>query len=159
MHARTSAILVTASAVAMSYIILIVGSMLPRFFAVSYKLSSPAEVQDFMQGPTRFAVAYSWAFALAIGLIGVVTATLCYRCPTRTSQLTVLGLCAQAALLWVVMFCYCYDGFCGPMSLHHGPNFELPQFVLFEFGVFPVTFVMLTVTILTALTKGRYGNV
>jgi hypothetical protein len=89
---------------------------------------------------TQFAARFYWAFALAVVLICVVVVTLLRQSPTRLLQLLAIGLSAQALVVWFAMFCYCYLGLTGSMSLpFHDARFEFAQFFQFAFGVFPVT--------------------
>ena len=154
MRAYTSIILLVTSAIGMCYLVLHGGYCLPILFARLYGIHSLAEVRDFMPALTRIAVDYSWVFAAFIGLTTIVSIALFDRYPARLFQFTLLGLCSQGILLWLTLFAYFYDGFEGPMSLHHGPEFDFGAFMGSGFGVFPVTLVGLVAAFITALFAG-----
>ena len=46
------------------------------------------------------------------------------------------------------MFCYCYDGFCGDVCMHHGPSFEVAEFFSCGYGVFPTTLMAIALPLL-----------
>jgi hypothetical protein len=101
-----------------------------------------------MLAPTRVASEHTWVFVLGILLVVVASVIGLKRSPGNALQITVVGLCMQGALVWVAMFCFCYSGFCGPMTLHHGPAFDPAEFVSFEAGVFPITLAALLAPII-----------
>jgi len=49
------------------------------------------------------------------------------------------------------MFCFFYDGFLGPMSLHHQSQFEFIELVRFERGIFPIAFLSITAPLIFSL--------
>jgi hypothetical protein len=155
MKIRVPILLLAAAAVVSGYVVLLIGDVIPRFFQVAYK-ETTAGALDIMPVPTRFASEYAWLFALVVLLV-VIVAALCLRhSPTNAILISTVGLCAQGAVVWAAMFCFCYKAFCGPMSLHHGPAFDPAEFVSFEAGVFPITLAALLAPII-ALCIHRKG--
>jgi hypothetical protein len=144
MSTRLPSLLLAAVAVVASYVVLVVGDLVPRFFQVTFKLKQE-EVAGFMSHPTRFATASSWVFVVAV-LLALSVALLLFRLhPGHMVRVTVATLCVQGVIVWITFFCYCYDAFCGPMSLHHGPEFDPAQFFRFEVGVFPATLLFILI--------------
>ena len=150
MSTRLPSLLVAAVAVVFSYLVLVVGDLVPRFLQVAFKLK-PEEVTGFMSFPTRFATGSSWLFVVAVLLALSVGLVLFRLHPGHVVRVTVATLCVEAAVVWIAFFCYCYDGFCGPMSLHHGPKFDAIEFNRFGAGVFPVTLVMILIPLIGSL--------
>lgn len=139
MSARLANSLLAASAIVASYVILLVGYMLPGLFAGAYQLQTAVEVDMLMPPLTQFASRFAWVFVLIVVLVSVVALTLLQRASVRRTELLAIALSSQALVVWLAMFCYCFDGFRGPISLHHEPRFEFAQFIRLAFGVFPVT--------------------
>jgi hypothetical protein len=52
--------------------------------------------------------------------------------------------------IWIWGFLLCYDGFTGPMSLHHDSQFEIGMFIRFLGGIFPIV-------IITAMVYFAFG--
>lgn len=149
--------LLVSSGVACFYVILRVGSFLPRFFEVAYKLKS-TEVVSFMHTPTRLASGHSWGFAFLLAVILAFTCITLNRHPLRALQIAVVGLCAQGIVFWAAMFCFCYEGFCGPVSVHSGAQFSFVEFVKFEGGVFPVTLLGILIPVVAFGVFGSPGK-
>jgi hypothetical protein len=152
--------ILAASAVVASYVVLLVGHVLPKLFANAYLIApSSSDLVILMPPLTQFATRHTWVFALAIVLICVAVVLLFQRPGARVSPLVAIGLSAQALVVWFAMFCFCYDGFGGGMCLHHGPEFEFSQFMQFAFGVFPVTLCAIVVPGLFAfLSPNEWGT-
>ena len=131
--------LLVGSAVLTGYAILRLADNLPRYFIVAYGLE-PGEVRNFMPIPTTFAVENSWIFVLLLSAV-LMSSILALRLSRNSVRVVVNGLCLQWMLLWIAMFCYCYEGFSGPFSLRSGPKFSLIQFLTFEMALFPVSFL------------------
>lgn len=153
MITHLSSLLLAATAVVLSHVLLFVGTIVPRFFQVAYQLK-PNEVTNFMPPLTRFATKFSWVFVLAIILTLGLSVVQLWRYPRRTTQTIVFGLCAQGATVWFAMFCYCYEGLCGPMSIHHGPQFDFGELMQFGAGIFPITLTALLTPMLGLLVWG-----
>lgn len=143
-------LLLACTALVFSFIVFRIGNFVPRFFAVSYKLR-PDEVANFMHIPTRLASEYAWLFGLALLLILVVTILTLRRCPANSIEIAVVSLCAQGAMVWIAMFCFFCEAFCGPISLHTPAQFSLVKFVQFEGGVFPISLAGLAAPIIFLL--------
>jgi hypothetical protein len=126
-----------------SYLVLVIGLVLPHFIFKTYGLKSAADLDIFMLPHTKFAVKYSWGFAMATFVICLGAGIFFRRYTLRTLELFILALCAQAFVVWVAMFCYFYDGVTGGMSMHHGPEFNIHQFFNCAFGFFPVTLCLI----------------
>ena len=146
MKSRVLTLLLASSAVVLSYVILLVGNHVQRFFQIGYQATS-AEASNLMPAPTRFASQYAWGFALAVLLFFIIAAVCSRRYPASNIQIVTAGLCGQGAVVWVAMFCFCYSGFCGPMTLHRGPAFDLGEFLGFEEAVFPITLAALLIPV------------
>lgn len=147
MNTRLPSLLLAAVAAAASYVVIVVGDFVPRFLEVGLKLKAE-EVAAIMLPPTRFAVGSSWVFVVTL-LLAVAVALLLFRMhPGQVVRVTVATLCVEAVVVWIAFFCYCYGGFCGPMSLHHGPEFDALEFCRFEGGVFPVTLVLILIPLI-----------
>lgn len=152
MSTRLPGLLLAATAAVGSYVVLIVGNLVPRFFEVAWNLR-PGEVAGVVSPLTRFATTTSWVFVLA-ELLAVAVALLFFRLrPEQLIRVTVAALCVQGIVVWSALFCYCYDGFCGPMNLHHGPEFDLVRFCRFEAGVFPVTFLLMLLPLFACFVR------
>ena len=57
-------------------------------------------------------------------------------------------------MFWAAMFCFCYDGFTGPVSLTKGKPFSLANFIGFGWGVFPATLVLMLIP-MVAVFRGK----
>ena len=145
--------LLTCSAFVLTYVISLVRGFLPKYYEIVYNLK-PSEVAEVMHDPTRLALEYSWAYGLAMILIMVVSVVVLVRHPARCIEAVVIGLCAIAMVFWLAMFCFCYEGFCGPMSLHEPPEFSLLEFLRFSDGIFPISLTGLTIPVIVLLVTG-----
>jgi hypothetical protein len=144
-----------ASTVIGAYLILLVGDVLPGLFARLFPSASVTELDSFIPAITAAAARYSWAFAAGIILTALSGSALISRRPLRAAPLLVRTLSAQGLIVWAAMFCYFYGEFTGGMCLHHGPEFELRQFVRAGWGAFPATFAALVgPTLLTFFRRG-----
>lgn len=139
MSTRLGSSLLVGAAIVKSYVVLVIGSMVPAFFAQTYQVRTLAEMDIYIPSVTQFASRFAWVFALSLVLLTTAVLTLLRRCPARYPRLLAMGLSSQGLVLWLAMFCFCFEVFRGPMSMHHGPRFEFSQFFQFAFGVFPVT--------------------
>jgi hypothetical protein len=151
MQTRIATFLLVASAVTLSFVCVSVAWLVPAAFRSLYGLKSLDEVRDFMPAITRLASDHSWFIAVLLSGACLVSIAALRRLPDRTVQCITVGLCAQGLVTWMAMFCFCFEGFTGPMCLHHGPEFELPQFVSFGAGVFPVTLLLVVSPMISAL--------
>ena len=151
MTTRIASFLLIASAVTFSFVCVLIAWLVPPAFRSLYGLKSLDEVRDFMPAITRVASDHSWFIAVLLAGVCLASLVALRRLPDRTVQCITVGLCAQGLVTWVAMFCFCFEGFTGPMSLHHGPEFEFPQFASFGAGVFPVTLLLVVAPIIAAL--------
>ena len=136
---RLGCLVLAASTVVSSYIILLVGYVLPPVFAALYRLETLSQLDVLLSPVTKFAVQYEWAFASASCFIFAVAVILVRCSPARVLQFVTVGLCVQALVVWVAMFCFFYGELCGPISMHHPPWFNWEYFFKFAFAVFPVS--------------------
>lgn len=150
-------LLLTCSAIVFAYVVGRIGSFLPKFFEVAYRLK-PSEVASFMHIPTRFASENPWAFGLAMIFILAATVVALRRQSARDLKIAVVSLCAQGTIVWIAMFCFCYEGFCGPMGLHAEPEFSFVEFMRFEGSVFPISFAGLVTPIIFLIVAWRPAN-
>ena len=139
-------LLLSCSALICERIVSCVGRLLPKYFQVAYRLNL-GEVADFMPAPTRFACENAWAFRVALIFMLVASFVALYRKPAHCQKIPINGLCVQGTRVWIAMFCYCYEGFCGPVSLHTGPQFSLVEFMQFEGAIFPIALAGLAVPV------------
>jgi hypothetical protein len=144
MSTRASNLLLLSSAVVLSHLIILFGSFTRPFFNVVYHVKLD-QLDQVMPLPTRLASNYSWVFGVLLGLTVAMVALASMHHIEKKVQLLALALCAQGFVFWIAMFCFCYDGFLGPMSLHHGPDFDFSEFLQFGYGVFPVALIALLV--------------
>ena len=158
MSTRLTSLVLAASTVVSSYIVLLIGYVLPKFFASAYRVQSASDLDILIPPITRFAARHAWAFALLAAAICIAAVILCQRPHARVLQLVAVALSAQALVVWFAMFCYCYDGLTGPMSMHHSSEFEFGQFFQFAFGVFPVTLCAIVAPGLFALLSPNERN-
>jgi len=139
MSTRLASLILAASAVVSSHIVILIGHLLPKLFASAYNAKSAADLDILIPPITQFATRHAWVFALATVLICVVAILLFQRPGARVPRLVAVALSAQALAVWFAMFCFCYEGFNAGFCMHHDPEFEFSQFVKFAYGVFPVT--------------------
>ncbi len=132
-------LVLSASTLVSSYIVLLVGYVLPPFFAALYRLETLSQLDVLLSPVTKFAVQYAWAFASVSCFIFAVAVILIRRSPAQVLQFVTVGLCAQALVVWVAMFCFFYGELCGPISMHHRPWFNWEYFFKFASAVFPVS--------------------
>ena len=158
MSTRLAGLILTASTVVSSYIVLFVSYVLPKFFATVFNAKSASDLDILIPPITRFAVRYAWAFALFAAAICMAAVLLCQRPRARILQLVAGALSAQGLVVWFAMFCYCYDGLTGPVSMHHSPELEFWSFVHFAFGVFPFTLCAIVAPGLFALFSPNDRN-
>jgi hypothetical protein len=146
---RGGATLLVCTAVGLSFLILFIADLVAPFFKVTYRLKL-AEVYSLMPPVTRVASENAWVFAVLI--IFVCASSLRgVRRAGRTSDWITLGICGQALVFWIAMFCFCYDGFTGPVSLTRGPQFNIANLLGFGWGVFPVMFVLMLIPMVAVL--------
>jgi len=154
MTAKNVGLLLLPAAYVFAHITTLVANLTPRFFEITYKLK-PSEDAEFIPEPTQIAVYYSWIFAISYGMIALTGVFLASRRPALTVQLLTTGLSLQAFIFWVAMFCFCYEGFLGPMTLHSGPDFDFSYFFQFGFGIFPICLIAIVVPIFFAFKCKR----
>lgn len=150
MPTRIASILLLASAAAQSFVCGLIARIVTPAFHSIYRLKSMDEAWDLMPPITRFASKQSWLIVIALGAVCLGSLLALRRFPERTIHCMTVGLCAEGFVTWLAMFCFCFDGFTGPMSLHHSPEFELLQFVSFGAGIFPVTLLLLVAPMIAA---------
>ena len=146
MSARLASFVLAASTVVGAYIVLLIGYLVPRFFFTMFRTATPSDLDILMPPVTQFAARFAWAFASAVALVCIVAVFLLRQSPARCLQFLAIGLSAQALVVWLAMFCYCYLGFTGSISFHHDARFEFSQFFQFAFGVFPVTLCAIVIS-------------
>ena len=151
-------IFLIASAAAQAFVCLLIGWIVPPAFRSLYGLKTLDEARVLMPTITRFVSEHSWVIALAFVAVCLSSLVAVRRFPGSTVQCMVVGLCAQALVTWLAMFCFCFYGFTGPMSLHHGAEFELSEFVSFGAGVFPVTLLLVLAPTIVALRPRMISN-
>ncbi|MEO7678234.1 MAG: hypothetical protein ABIV39_15865 [Verrucomicrobiota bacterium] len=151
MHTRIASLLLIASAVTQSFVCLLIASLVTPFFRSTYRLKSWEEAREFMPTITRLASDHSWFIAVLLAAVCVASLVALQRQPDSPIQCIVVGLCAQGLVTWAAMFSFCFEGFIGPMSLHHGKEFEFFQFASFGTGVFPVTLLLVAAPLISAL--------
>ena len=155
---RLATLVLVGSTVVSSYIVLLIGYVLPRLFAHIFSIRSQSDLDILIPPITRFAARHAWIFAFAATLVFLAVFILTRRFPRRAFQLVVIGLSVQALVFWFAMFCYCFDGLRGSMSLHHDSHFEFAEFFQFAFGVFPVTLCAIVISGLFALLSPNERN-
>lgn len=153
MPTRIAAILLVASAATQAFVCLWIALLVPSFFRVAYGQKSMDETLAFMPTVTRMVSEYSWLIAVGFALVCLTALAALRRGPEKIVQTVAVGLCAQGFVTWLAMFCFCFDGFLGPVRLNRGPEFDLSQFLSFAAGVFPVTFLLLLSPMIAALWR------
>ena len=143
MKLRIACSAILATAVASSYVTWLVGEITPPLFRSLFCTASLAEALALMPPITRFAADHCWAFTVVNALLCSVAVPCLRRIPDKAPQLAMGTCCGIGLVSWAAMFCYRYEGFTGPMCLHHGPEFDLLNFLSFGRGVFPVTLAVL----------------
>jgi hypothetical protein len=151
MQTRIASFLLVASAAILSFVCVLIAWLVPPAFRSLYGLKSLDEVREFMPAITRLATGHSWFIAVSIVAVCLASLVALRRKPDRTVQCITVGLCAQGLVTWAAMFCFCFEGFTGPVSLHLGPRFEIIQFACFGAGVFPVTLALVVTPLIAAL--------
>jgi hypothetical protein len=151
MHIRIASFLLITSAVTLSFVCVLIAWLVPPAFRSLYSLKSFDEVREFMPAITRLASDHSWFIAVLLAGVCFASLVALRRLPDRAVQCITVGLCAQGLVMWAAMFCFCFEGLTGPMSLHHGPEFDVVTFVLFGAGVFPVTLLLVVAPMIAAL--------
>lgn len=148
---RLASLWLLAVATGLSFVVVLAGALVTPCFRALYGLNSLDEAWDLMPAITRLASDHSWVIALLFGLLCLGSLRVLRHPPNRALQSLTLGLCPQGLVAWSAAFCYCYDGFTGPMCLHHGPQFEWLRFACFGAGVFPVTLMLIITPLAAAL--------
>jgi hypothetical protein len=136
---------------AQAFVCLVVAAIVPGAFVAIYGLKTRGETLVLMPDITRYASEHSWFIVLLLVAACVGSLVAVHRFARSTVQCMAVGLCAQALVAWSAMFCFCYMGFTGPMSLHHDSEFEFFKFVSFGAGVFPVTLLLILTPMIVAL--------
>ena len=153
MHSRLADTIILATTVICCYFVILFGMVLRKFFWEAYHMTSVKEFEYFMPRISSLAADHAWGFAVLIGVVGLATSC-CFRFkPVRVLEILAMGLCGQALITWLALFCYCYNGFLGGISMHHGPNFELDSFIKCAFGLFPVTLVLILIPLSLAICQ------
>lgn len=162
MNARTANIILISSTLGLTHVVVLAVLSFPALFATAYGCRSLNEALACMLAPTRLVVNELWMFpALLVVINLVIAAGFAFR-KDQIAPLLICGLCFQGLAIWLLAFCLCFYGFTGTMCLHHGPEFELEQFLVAGFGVFPVTLAALLVPIAvvtwTMVTEKKQKN-
>ena len=158
MNARLASFVLASTTVVASYIVLLISYVLPSFFFAIFRFATPSDLAILVPPITQFAARFAWAFALAVALVCIILVIMLRQSPSRCLQFLAIGLCAQALVVWLAMFCYCYLGLTGSMSLHHDARFEFAHFFQFAFGVFPVTLCAILIPGLFAMLSPNDRN-
>ena len=143
MPVRIAISLLTAFAVTLSFVLMLIAWIVPPFYCSLYRIKSLGEFRDFVPYTTLFAADHSWLIALLLGASWLVSVLIIRRFPDRTIHCLTVGLCVQALVAWLAMFCFFSNEFLGPISMHHDPAFDFGTFIAFGFGVFPITFLLI----------------
>ena len=151
MNRQIANALLLCSAVGLSYIVLLVGWVTPDAFRSIYSLKTLQEARVLMPDVTMVVVDHSWAFALAIVLLGLVSKVFTDRNPDKMIPFMALGLCCQWLVAWVALLAFFFKGVTGPMSLHHDSEFEFVEFMSFGMGIFPVTLIAVLAPMFVAI--------
>jgi hypothetical protein len=151
MSARLASLALLAFAAIFSYIAFWMGYLLRPLYAKLLGIKSWGDLEILMPAISRAAADHKWIFVVLIVLACVATIFLFRRLPARIPQLMVAGLCVQALVLWLAMFCYFYDGFLGTVSMHHNQVFDIEAFISFAYGAFPITLVAILFPLVIAL--------
>ena len=122
-HRLTNALLLS-STFGLSHVVLLVGWVTPDAYSSVYRLKSLQEARAIMPNFTEVAVDHSRVFAVAMGLIGFVTAIFIHRMPERKIPFVTIGLCCQWLVAWVAMLAFLFEAVTGEWSLHHDPEFQ-----------------------------------
>ena len=151
MNTRLASVVLAGSTVVASYIVLLIADIYPKRFANIYGLPSSTHPDILFATCTKFVVRYPWVFVSATALIWLVAVNFVRRFPARVLKFLAIGLSAQALVVWLAMFCFCYEEFQDFISLHHSPRFEFTAFCQFAYGVFPVTLLAIVTPAIIAL--------
>ena len=158
MSTRLASLVLAASTVVSSYVVLLIGYVLPRLFARVFGIRAQSDLDILIPPITQFAARDAGIFASVVALVCLAVLIFTRRFPGRAFQFVAIGLSAQALVVWLAMFCYCFEGFLGSMSMHHDPQFEFAQFFQFAFGVFPVTLCAIVIVGLFASLSPNERN-
>jgi hypothetical protein len=153
--ARTAGLLLVAAGIAQALVCVVVAACAPHYFTILYRLETLGKAWEFMPTITRVAVRGAFVIPLLHALVCVVSLFWLKRCPDRILTVATVGLCAEGLVTWSTMFCFCFEGFTGLMCMHHGPRFELPEFLTFAWGVFPITLILILAPMAAALWPTR----
>lgn len=151
MQNRIAAILLVASAATQAFVCIWIALLVPQFFRVAFGHKSMDEALASMPAVTRLVSEHSWLIAIGFALVCLTALAALRRCPEKTMPTLAIGLCAQGFVTWLAMFCFCFEGFIGPVRLSRGPEFDSSRFMGFAAGVFPVTFLLILSPMIAAL--------
>jgi len=111
------------------------GTLYPR---ILQRLSG-VDDDTLLSAPSRLAQS-NLALMLIIQLIAAVSeVAVARRSRARASYFGII----QASLLLLYFGLLTFDMFLGPVSLHHGPDFSLSEFIRFGFGAYPVALILI----------------
>lgn len=152
-------ILVLISTSFWSYFIYISGACMSKFFWINFGKPKNNDWIEAIPAITRLAIDYYWiplSLVILSGLLSIFNQYI-FKDQEKSRFIMLLTLWFHFCIIWAVLFFYCYEGFTGAMCLHHGPEFEIQQFLLFAFGFFPITFLML-LSVPIVLIKAKTSN-
>ena len=110
---------------------------------------------------TRFAVNWYWLLITLLCLFSCAGLILSVcRVPLALSG--AVGVAMPLIVGWFTLFCYSFDSFLGPVSMHHPQRFEFEAVLFSDHGFFSITFVlmvfMLGALVRDAMKQLREGN-
>jgi hypothetical protein len=155
MPARIAISLLTAFALTLSFVLMLIAWIVPPVYCSAYQIKSLREFRDFVPAITVFATDHSWLIGLLLGAVWSVSVLIIRRFPDRTVHWLTVGLCVQGFVAWLAMFCFFSNEFLGPISMHHDPAFDFGSFIGFGLGVFPITLILIIAPMTVALLPGK----
>ena len=96
---------------------------------------------------TKLAAEFYWiplGLVIITGLFAIIY-SYASKNERRNVFLILITLWSHFLIVWMFLFCLCYHGFTGWMCLHHGPEFEIREFLRCGFGFFPITLLGLLI--------------
>jgi hypothetical protein len=152
---RIAIVLLTSVSATLAFVFMWIAWLVPHLLYSLYRMKSLDELRDFMFPIAKLATDHSWFIALLFGAVWFASLLVLRRFPDRTIQCVTMGLCAQGLVAWSALFCFLFDEFLGPISLHHDPAFDFDTFIAFGGGVFPITFLFIVAPIMVALLPSK----
>jgi hypothetical protein len=158
MPSRIAISLLTAFAVTLSFVLLLIAWIVPPAYCAVYRIKSLDDFRNFVPPITLFATDHSWLIALLLGAVLLASFLMIRRSPDRPIRCLTVGLCVQGLVAWLAMYCFFSNEFLGPISMHHDPAFDFGTFVAFGFGVFPITFILIIAPMIIALLPSKISR-